>query len=121
MMGMELINYDIVPIFNYGWSRSFANVLNNMKVILEMGWNPFNQMLLLHPELRKTMTDKDKEGKLVNGIFPASKVNSVNDERLQAQYNLPRMRETRTTAATSSYTSTHYLKKIIKESDFEEA
>jgi hypothetical protein len=38
-------------------------VINNIKAILERGWNPLNRMLLLHPELRKTMTVKDFWGR----------------------------------------------------------
>jgi hypothetical protein len=59
---------------NYGWSGSFANTINNVKAILEGDWNPLNQMLLLHLDLRKTMTDRDLKEELESGLFPVNKL-----------------------------------------------
>ncbi len=60
-MGLEILSTDIIPIVNYGWSGTFDNVDTNIKAILERGWYPLNRMLLLHPDIRKTMTEKDVE------------------------------------------------------------
>jgi hypothetical protein len=63
-MGLEILPTDIIPMVNYAWAGSFDNTITNIKAILERGWYPLNRMLLLHPEIRKTMTIKDvEEGK----------------------------------------------------------
>jgi hypothetical protein len=74
MRGLELIPYDIILIVNYGWSGSFANVTHSLKAILERGWNPLYQMLLLHTDLSKTMTDRDLKEELKSGLFPVNKL-----------------------------------------------
>ena len=52
---------DIIPMINYAWDRSFANIAGNKKAILERGWFPFNRNLLLDSNLRSTMNAQDKE------------------------------------------------------------
>jgi hypothetical protein len=98
MMEIELIPYDIIPIVNYGWSGSFQNTSNNLKAILERGWNPLNQMLLLHPDLRKTMTDKDLKDELESNLFPVNRLQQ--DNRATLNNDLPTMR-------TNNNTRTH--------------
>ena len=39
---------------------SFGNVEGNQKAICDQGWYPYNQNLLLHPELQSTMTEAEK-------------------------------------------------------------
>jgi hypothetical protein len=56
-MAMETKPTDIIPIVNYAWHGSFDNVVTNKKAILDRGWFPLNRMLLLHPDIRKTMTE----------------------------------------------------------------
>ena len=52
---------DIVPMINYAWAHSFANVKGNKKAICDRGWNPFNRNLLLDPTIRTTMNSQDTE------------------------------------------------------------
>jgi hypothetical protein len=142
MMGVELISYDIILIVNYGWSGSFANTTNNVKAILEQGWNPLNRMLLLHPDLRKTMTDRDLKEELESGLFPVNKLK----QQQQTQSTVSNINSTIPTMRNNSNSTTNneqelhlqslllannlnmqgtttkqYIKKLVKESDFEEA
>ena len=48
---MNLVRTDIIPIVNYAWQKSFANVKNNLKAIADRGWGPLNRILLSHPEI----------------------------------------------------------------------
>ena len=63
--------YEIIPIINAAWDKSFGRVLKNKNTIAERGWWPYNRNLLLHPKIRVTMTD-DEESKEAeqNIIFP---------------------------------------------------
>jgi hypothetical protein len=90
MIQVELILYSIIPIVKYGWSGSFQNVTNNLKAILERGWNWLNQMLLLHPDLRKTMTDRDLKDELESNLFPVNRLQQ--DNWVTVNNNLPTMR-----------------------------
>jgi hypothetical protein len=141
MMGLELISYDIIPIVNYGWSGSFANTTNNVKAILERGWNPLNRMLLLHPDLRKTMTDRDLKDELESGLFPVNKMKQQQTESEVSNINtsIPTMRNNINSTTNNDEqvhlqslslannlnmqgtTTKQYIKKLVKESDFEEA
>ena len=58
---MELLPTDIIPLINKYWVHSFAEVESNKKSIAERGWFPYNQNLLMHKQLRDTMTMKDIE------------------------------------------------------------
>jgi hypothetical protein len=138
-MGLELLPTDIIPIVNYAWCGSFDNVKNNIKAILLRGWNPLNKMLLLHPELRKTMTAKDLEEEEESGLLPnkirISSNQSLPDSNLQPK--LPNMDTTafttddmtRTEQTTNKNRNLQFkgsnamncLKKIIQEHDFERA
>jgi hypothetical protein len=87
-MGQEIIPSDIIPIVNYAWSGSFDNVETNIKAILERGWFPLNRMSLLHPEIRKTMTEKDIEEEEESGLFSkktasSSSLSNTNKPSLQ--------------------------------------
>ena len=56
-MGLKLIEierYDVIPIVNYAWERSFKREETNKRAIAERGWNPLNRALLLHKEVMKT-------------------------------------------------------------------
>ena len=58
---MELLSTDIIPLTNKYWVNSFDEVESNKKSIAERGWFPYNQNLLMHKQLRDTMTMKDIE------------------------------------------------------------
>ena len=51
---------DMIPLINSAWKKSFARVRHNKKAIADRGWFPYNRNLLLHPDLRSTMTDQEK-------------------------------------------------------------
>ena len=59
----DLLPEDIVVITKYGWIHSFADVTGNKTATAERGWYPYNRNLLLHPQLRRTMTTEDKKRK----------------------------------------------------------
>jgi hypothetical protein len=74
MSQLELIPYDIVPIVNYAWQGSFDNIQNNKKAILNRGWWPLIRMLLLHSDLRKSMTIHDLKQEGEEGLFPSKRL-----------------------------------------------
>jgi hypothetical protein len=69
MMGIELIPFDIIPIVNFAWMGSFQNKKKQQEGNFERGWNPLNRMLLLHPELRADMTEKDVEWEVDSDLY----------------------------------------------------
>ena len=54
----EIAPTDIIPIVNYAWDRSFAKVESNRHAISERGWLPYNRHILLHKDLRPSMTQQ---------------------------------------------------------------
>ena len=56
---MQISSTDTIPLVNKAWDVSFARVEKNKKAIYERGWFPFNRNLLLHPDIRTSMTDED--------------------------------------------------------------
>ena len=46
-------NYDIIPLVNRAWDKSFARKDTNMKAIRMSGWNPCNMALLTNEEILK--------------------------------------------------------------------
>ena len=72
---------DIIPLINYAWEHSVAKVAGNKKAICERGWFPFNQNLLLHPELMQTMTKDERinaRNNLLEGPRQQSTENGIN-------------------------------------------
>ena len=65
---LELQPTDIMPMINEAWKASFADVEGNLAAIAERGWFPLTRNLLLHPRLRFTMTEEDKEVETELGI-----------------------------------------------------
>ncbi len=49
----------MIPLINKAWSQSFGIVKQNQKEISDCGWNPLNFNLMLLPELRAKMTQKE--------------------------------------------------------------
>jgi hypothetical protein len=88
-MGLEILPTDIIPIVNYAWNGSFDNVETNKKAILERGWFPLNRMLLLHSEIRKTMTELDFKQEQEAG-FCLKKTLSINSS-LNSKSNSPNL------------------------------
>lgn len=58
---MELTATDVIPMINLAWEASFADKSGNAQAIRERGFNPLNKKLLQLEELRRTMTDTDKQ------------------------------------------------------------
>lgn len=66
---MGILPSDIIIIVNQAWEQSFARVRTNKKAIAERGWFPYNRNVLLHPDIRATMTEqemKDEMGTITN-------------------------------------------------------
>jgi len=55
-----LIDTDLIPLINTAWKSSFARIDKNKNALADRGWNPLNQNLLLHEDLRATMTRREK-------------------------------------------------------------
>ena len=60
-MHAQLQTYDIIPLINVAWAKSFARVEKNAQAGADRGWNPLNRNLLTFPEIRATMTDEERE------------------------------------------------------------
>ena len=69
---MELFITDIIPLINKSWLNSFAEVESNKKFISECGWFPYHLNLLMHKQLRDTMTIKDIETEKKKGLVPST-------------------------------------------------
>ena len=54
-------SYDIIPLVNTAWAKSFARVAKNQNAIADRGWLPFNRNLLTLPDVRATMTSVERE------------------------------------------------------------
>lgn len=52
---------DIVVAVGKAWKDSFGQKHTNKLAISSHGWDPYNQNLLLHKDIRATMNDDDKE------------------------------------------------------------
>jgi hypothetical protein len=134
-MGLELMPTDIIPLVNYGWSGSFANVPNNIKAISERGWSPLNKILLLHPEIRKTMTEKDMNQEQEGGLCPVRIYTSTRSINSKSKFDLPNMDTTSFQNNTNieppptptdflsfkGVTSSLCLQSIVQQHDFETA
>jgi hypothetical protein len=57
---INLTGEDIVPLVNYAWDTTFANVRTNKKAIAVRGWNPLNRNLLLDKEICTTTNNCEK-------------------------------------------------------------
>ena len=63
-----LETYDIIPLVNRCWPKSFGRKDKNQNAIADRGWYPFNRNLLTLPEVRATMTMTELEEELVSSI-----------------------------------------------------
>ena len=57
----ELTPTDMIPLIVAAWDKSFGRVQSNKKAIADRGWNPLNRNLLLHTDIRATMTAQERE------------------------------------------------------------
>ncbi len=60
--------FDIIPIINTGWEKSFAKKHSNKKAYYERGWFPFNRNLLLNKQIRSTMTTAELKIEQESGL-----------------------------------------------------
>jgi hypothetical protein len=83
---LGITSHDIIPIINEAFEKSFAKVMSNRKAYCERGWMPFNRNLLLHPQIRATMTDRSKQEEEKAGLFPYERVkHEEEDMRMKNQ------------------------------------
>ena len=66
MMEQCIEPHEIMPILNFAWERSFVREDKNQNAISDRGWNPLNYNLLNNPDIRATMTFKEKQDELKN-------------------------------------------------------
>jgi hypothetical protein len=88
---VEILPSDIIPIVNYAWNYSFADIKGNQKAIVQRGWCPLNRNLLLLDELRKTMTEEDYDWEEKCEIFPHKRYKKDCDAQ-QENSTVPTMR-----------------------------
>ena len=72
-----IVETDMMPLINIAWDKSFARFQKNKKAIVDRGWNPLNRSLLLHPELRVTMTKREQSEEFMlqhNIVLPNKKM-----------------------------------------------
>ena len=60
-MLVNLKPYDIVPIYNYAFVRSFGDVDGTKIACAERGWNPLNMGALTHPDISATNIESEEE------------------------------------------------------------
>ena len=54
-------SYKIIRIVNAAWSKSFARIESNKKAIAERDWYLYSHALMLHLEVRTSITDMEEE------------------------------------------------------------
>ena len=70
-MKLTIEPYEIIPLINSAWSKSFARPLSNRKAIAARGWNPLNRNILLDETLRATMAEGDDRNEHILDIVPS--------------------------------------------------
>ena len=70
-MKLTIEPYEIIPLINSAWSKSFARPLSNRKAIAARGWNPLNRNILLDETLRATMAEGDDRTEHILDIVPS--------------------------------------------------
>ena len=63
--------YDIMPMVRKAWYKSFNKVHTNKKAYYDRGWMPFNRNLLLHEQIRATMSKDEVKAELESGMYPS--------------------------------------------------
>ena len=79
----QLECYEIMPLLNESWSKSFGNISSNITTIADRGWDSLNRVLLDHPEILQTVTHLDigEEGGKVYGDIEAVSTQSAGHTR----------------------------------------
>ena len=50
----------MIPIINSAWSKTFANVENNVEAIWDRGWGPLTRKFLQHPEMLSSKKESEE-------------------------------------------------------------
>ena len=74
---MHLVQTDIVPLVNQCWDSSFGDIQANRRAISEKGWGPFNCNLLLHSNIRASMTESQIEDEKNKSLFPHNRLSHL--------------------------------------------
>ena len=53
--------YTIIRIINKSWVQSFARIASNKKAIANRGWYSYNCALIVIPQIRSSITNKERE------------------------------------------------------------
>ena len=77
---LESVPTDIMPMINAAWKLSFGDMVGNQEAIAVTGWNPLTKCLLLHPSLRRTMSEYDREQELQLGLVTEKKLELLLDQ-----------------------------------------
>jgi hypothetical protein len=78
---MGITTHDIIPIINHAWDHSFSKVDTNKKAYCDRGWYPYNRNLLLHEQIRSTMTEASKQREVEKGLFPYERTKKEEEDR----------------------------------------
>jgi hypothetical protein len=76
--------YDIIPLINVAWEKSFARVNTNKKAIADRGWFPPTMKVLTDPKLFNATNGSQDSGTISDGTTAPTILNnldSVNTER----------------------------------------
>jgi hypothetical protein len=126
---IAILPTDIVPMTNYANARSFANVEGNKKAIAERGWFPYNRNLLLHPDIRNTMSAAQLKEEKEKGFYPSKRFE--NEKRIN-EMNRPTMMEEQAPPLPplpssppdlnfGSGSAMRFLKRIVRATELQEA
>ena len=119
---MELIATDIMPMIRLAWDKSFADIQGNKDAIAERGLNPLNRNLLLLDDLRRTMTELDKDEERANNLLTREKLMLI---QIAAEANnearLPEGNVLRTSLNFNHNYARIFVDKIVGHSDLENA
>ena len=63
--------YEIIPLLNTAWERSFERVLSNRKAIADRGCNPLNRNILLDSTLRATIAETERDTEMTRALVPS--------------------------------------------------
>ena len=69
---------DIIPCINYPWEQSFASIETSKKAIADRGWGALNFNLLVHDDVKATMTESERQELLAMMKSPCSIAISTN-------------------------------------------
>ena len=85
---IEILPSDIIPIVNYAWNHSFADVKGTKEAIVQRGWFPLNKNLLLLEEIRNTMTPDDHDWESRSEIYPENRIKLERQKKIRIHHYL---------------------------------